>query len=83
MSWRDYYRLLEQYEGDLSKATPDELQSARLGNPNDPASARRLAEINYWLDWSTVHCWSCEKCISPKLGQGDKCPHCGADIVPF
>ncbi len=44
MSWRDYYRLLEKYNGNLSKATKAEMKEAARGNPNDPVSARQLAE---------------------------------------
>lgn len=43
MSWLDYYRLLERYDGDLDKASRRELASAARGNPNDPPSALRLA----------------------------------------
>jgi len=39
----DYYRLLEKYNGDLSKATEEELYAAARANPNDPPSALRLA----------------------------------------
>ena len=44
MSWIDYYRLLEKYNGDLEKATEEEMDYAFRGNPNDPSSARALAE---------------------------------------
>ena len=44
MGWFDYYRLLEKYNGDLEKATEEEMRSAFRGNPNDPPSARALAE---------------------------------------
>jgi|Deesub1362B_J571_1020462.scaffolds.fasta_scaffold01301_5 hypothetical protein len=44
MGWLDYYRLLEKYNGDLSKATEEELEAAARANPNDPATARRMAK---------------------------------------
>lgn len=50
MSWRDYYRLLERYNGDLGKATKAEMASAARGNPNTPEAARRLAERKCWQD---------------------------------
>lgn len=47
MGWFQYYRLLEQYSGDLSKATKEEMDWAARGNPNDPQTARDLAEKKY------------------------------------
>ena len=47
MSWRDYYNLLEKYDGDLRKATKEELDYAWRGNPNNPHDALRLAKIKY------------------------------------
>ena len=44
MGWTQYYNLLEKYNGDLSKASKEEMQVAFSGNPNDPESARKLAE---------------------------------------
>lgn len=44
MSWFDYYRLLERYNGDLSKATDEEMKHCAKCNPSDPPSARALAE---------------------------------------
>jgi len=44
MSWRDYYYLFEKYDGDLTRATGEELDCARRGNPNTPEDARRLAQ---------------------------------------
>ena len=44
MSWHDYYYLLEKYNGDLTKASPQELDYAKRWNPNTPEDARRLAE---------------------------------------
>lgn len=53
MSWREYYTLLEKYDGDLRKATKTELKEAARGNPNDPASARQLAEKK-WAERNEV-----------------------------
>lgn len=44
MGWIQYYRLLEKYDGDLEKATGEELSWAARGNPNTPEAARALAE---------------------------------------
>lgn len=44
MSWRDYYRLLERYDGDLKRATREEVRQAAERNPNTPREARALAE---------------------------------------
>lgn len=44
MGWFQYYKLLEKYEGDLSKATRLEMKWAATGNPNTPEAARSLAE---------------------------------------
>lgn len=42
-----YYNLLVKYEGDLSKAHTMELVQASKSNPNDPVTARRIAEQKY------------------------------------
>lgn len=47
MGWFQYYRLLEQYNGDLKKATKEELDRAAKGNPNNPTDARLLAELKW------------------------------------
>lgn len=47
MGWIDYYNLLEKYNGDFSKATKDEKESAARGNPNDPISALDLARKKF------------------------------------
>jgi len=47
MGWFFYYKLLEKYDGDLSKAKDVELEAAAKSNPNDPVSARRLAEKKF------------------------------------
>jgi hypothetical protein len=47
MSWRDYYRLYEKYDGDLRKASCLELEEAFQANPNDPFMARALAFCEY------------------------------------
>ena len=44
MGWYNYYTLLEKYNGDLSKATEKELEYAAWCNPNDPVTARHIAE---------------------------------------
>lgn len=44
MGWYNYYSLLEKYNGDLSKASKNEMEFAALCNPNNPFDARRLAE---------------------------------------
>ena len=44
MGWINYYNLLEKYNGDLSKATTQELGYAAYCNPNNPVDARNLAE---------------------------------------
>lgn len=44
MGWFQYYQLLEVYNGDLTKATQKELEWAAKCNPNDPATARSIAE---------------------------------------
>lgn len=44
MSWLDYFALLEKYDGDLSKATREEMAFAAKCNPNDPPNARTIAE---------------------------------------
>jgi len=47
MSWWDYYRLLKKYNGDLSKAKPEELEEAAKANPNDPSTALWIAMQKY------------------------------------
>lgn len=44
MGWYNYYNLLEKYNGDLSKATKQEMTFAARCNPDNPRDARRLAE---------------------------------------
>lgn len=51
MSWRDYYSLLEKYNGNLSKATRSELRVAAIRNPNQPYEARRIAQ----QEWQRNH----------------------------
>ena len=50
MGWFDYYRLLEKYDGNLSKAKKGELEYAARCNPNDPPTARHIAEEYYTND---------------------------------
>lgn len=47
MGWLDYYWLIEKYDGDLSAATREELEAAARANPNDPESARGIAQEAY------------------------------------
>jgi len=47
MGWIDYYTLLEENNGDLSKAPENDLAWAARCNPNDPESARKVAEKIY------------------------------------
>ncbi len=47
MGWYDYYTLLKKYGGDLSKATKEEIEYAARCNPNDPPTARYIAEERY------------------------------------
>jgi len=43
MGWYTYFKLLEKYHGDLTKATREERKNAALSNPNNPRSALALA----------------------------------------
>jgi hypothetical protein len=47
MGWYQYYKLLEQYDGDLNKASIQEMNEALKGNPNTPDRARQIAEQKY------------------------------------
>ena len=47
MGWLTYRKLLEVYEGSLSKATKKELAFARRDNPNNWPSALGLAQRDY------------------------------------
>ena len=49
MGWLDYSRLLEKYDGDLSKAAKEELAEAAKANPNNPPDALALAKEKYKL----------------------------------
>lgn len=44
MGWLTYYYLLEKYNGNLSKATKEEMDLAFRDNPNTPPEARVFAE---------------------------------------
>ena len=44
MSWLNYYKLLQKYNGDLTKATSPEMEDAYRSNPNTPDRARDIAE---------------------------------------
>jgi hypothetical protein len=47
MSWLDYYELLKKYDGNLRRATKAEMAFAAKCNPNDPPTARLIAQ-NVW-----------------------------------
>jgi len=47
MGWYTYYKLLEKYNGDLTKATKEEMDNAYKSNPNTPSRAREIAEEKY------------------------------------
>ena len=47
MGWYTYYRLLEKYNGDLSKASDYEKKDAYLSNPNTPPRALEIAREKY------------------------------------
>ena len=53
MSWLDYYELLKKYDGDLSRATREEMAFAAKCNPNDPPTARAIAE-KFWKEESAT-----------------------------
>lgn len=48
MGWYTYYKLLEKYSGDLTKATKDEIKDAVLSNPNTPDKALEIAKDKYF-----------------------------------
>ena len=43
MGWYTYYKLLEKYDGDLSRATAYEMEEAAKSNPNTPPRALEIA----------------------------------------
>ena len=47
MAWNDYYRLMDKYDGDLDKATADEMYRAKL---NDSPDSRTIAGIVFARD---------------------------------
>lgn len=47
MGWYTYYKLLEKYNGDLSKATPEEMDGAAKSNPNTPPRALEIAREKF------------------------------------
>jgi hypothetical protein len=47
MGWFDYYRLLEEYDGDWTKVPHEAKVIAAHRNPNDPTSAFALARKKY------------------------------------
>jgi len=56
----DYYNILERHHGDWSKATKEEMLSAFRENPNDPPTARRIAQEK----WHSKH-YACEEVGAP------------------
>jgi hypothetical protein len=50
MGWMDYYRLFELYDGDIRKASKAELNQAARYNPNDPATALRIAKRQWDME---------------------------------
>lgn len=70
----DYYRLLELYEGDLSKATGEELKIAANRNPNNPVAARTIAENKYRKDYKRSKC-----CKARMVNGGVQCEACGSN----
>ena len=47
MGWVNYYDLLKKYDGDLKKATSDEMIFAARCNPNNPSEALKLARKKF------------------------------------
>ncbi|MHC4326194.1 MAG: hypothetical protein ACYSUX_18135, partial [Planctomycetota bacterium] len=47
MGWKDYYILLEKYDGDLSKASEGELEVAAAIGSIDAETSRRIAESEF------------------------------------
>ncbi len=52
MGWLTYYHLLEKYNGEILKATKEEMNFAFRDNPNTPPEARALAEKK----WEEENC---------------------------
>lgn len=42
--------------------------------------ARAAREFGEGLRHAATHCWSCKR---GRPEEGDKCPHCGEDTIPF
>ena len=47
MGWFTYYKLLKKYNGDLAKASKEEMDNAYKSNPNTPSAAMELAKRKY------------------------------------
>jgi hypothetical protein len=47
MSWFTFYKLLRKYDGDINKASPNELRCADRANPGNPFAALRMAREKY------------------------------------
>lgn len=55
MGWYTYYKLLKKYDGDLSKATEDEMKDAWLSNPNTPPKALEIAREKFEAEKQEVN----------------------------
>lgn len=47
MGWLDWYHLIKKYDGNLNRASSDEIRKCIEANPNDPISALKLAMDKY------------------------------------
>lgn len=93
MGWRNYYMLLEQYDGDLSKATKEEMAWAAKCNPNTPHDARALAEEKWKTKKRTsqlaaeyeaagYNSWY-SSIDAEVVAENPKCGVCGKDSLRF
>jgi hypothetical protein len=62
MGWYAYFKLLEKYNGDLSKATDDEKKDAYLSNPNTPSKALEIAREKYYQKQIRKELAICHNC---------------------
>lgn len=65
MGWYTYFKLLQKYNGDLYKATDDEMHDAALSNPNTPPRALEIArekydQEQYQKQTELIYCSICE-----------------------
>jgi hypothetical protein len=92
MGWYTYFRLLEEYHGDLSKATEDEMKDAYLSNPNTPPRALEIAREKYNQEQAKKKGSSCEVCdlhcpgpdplLRCQLKYGRRCSVCDKPLQP-